>query len=102
MAGIFKNKYYDIYFDITISFPKVLFDDITLELLKWKNCTKNPTLPKLVSVCNKLSIPKIMCPFGDLTFINEIGSISVDVSFQRYIEFCEIDLINNNKISKVK
>ena len=44
-----------------------------------------------------------MCPFGDSVFIHKCGSVPIDVIFQRYIDFCEIDLINKRvKMSKVK
>ena len=87
---------------ITITFPSPILVDMTPQLKTWHDGILESTLPSLARICDDILLPTIMCPWGESVFLHKCGSIPLDTTFQRYIQYCEIKLINPEKLDKVK
>ena len=61
---------------------------------EWEEKINSGRLPDLAHVCNKFLLPTIMCPWGGSVFLHKVGSLPIDIVFQRYLEHCDIDLID--------
>ena len=97
-----RDRYPAIYSHVTLIQPKTIFDDVTPELKSWNNGIAKSTLPDLATICDDLLLPTIMCPWGDSVFLHKCGSVQLDAIFQRYIQYCELKMINSNNLPNVK
>ena len=91
-----------IYDTTTINSPSPFFKDVTEDIEEWNTAISSYQLPELSRICNKLLIPTVLCPWGCSTFKHKVGSISIDIVIQRYIEKCNIQMIDNSKLKKIK
>jgi predicted GIY-YIG superfamily endonuclease len=96
-----KDQFGNVFTDVTIDDPPPIFDDITMNIKKWNAKINTGDLPNLAQGCNELLLPTIMCPWGESVFIHKTGSIPIDVLFQRYLQRCEIKLIDSSNLRKV-
>jgi hypothetical protein len=91
-----------VYSNVSINSPSAIFKDVTTEIDEWNDAILSHQLPQLSQICNKYLMPTVLCPWGCSTFKHKVGNISIDLIFQRYIDKCNIKMIDGSKISKVK
>ena len=97
-----KLNFPNDFIDISIEYPKPFFNDITMDIVDWEKGINSGELTELARICNDYILPTIMCPWGDSVFPHHFGSISIDIIIQRKLQHCEIKLINNKNLNKVK
>ena len=97
-----KEKFSIIFNDVSIDYPSPYFRDITIELNQWNESMNSNNLSEIARICNKMLMPTILCPWGESVFPHKHGSVSIDLIFQRYLQQCEIPMIDSKHISKVK
>ena len=95
-----KSKFWDIFSRISIKNTKPFLNDTTMNLNDLKKGIKSGKLQELSQVCNYYILPKIMRPWGDSAFTHRCGYIYIDIIIQRYLQHCEIKLIDNNNLKK--
>ena len=59
-------------------------------------------LQYLSRIYNAHLIPTIMCTWEDSVFPHNCGYIFIEIIIQRYLQHCEIKLIDNKNLKKVK
>ena len=80
--------------NVSISVPKAIFVDRTIEIHEWNDDVKSLMLPRLRKACDRNFLPLVLCPFGCSEFSSKVGKISLDIVFQRYLIKCHIKLMN--------
>ena len=60
------------------------------------------TLPDIERTCNAHLRQSVMCPWGCSEFIHKCGIVPIDVMTQQNLSRCEIKLISQSLLSKVK
>ena len=97
------ERYPHVYSNVSIKSPLPFFKEVSRKVNKWKESISSGELPRLAESCNEMLIPTILCPWGESVFIHKCGSLPIDIIIQRYIQYCEITLMNDaNMLSRVK
>ena len=61
----------------------------------YKKGINNGELQELARFCNSYLLPTMMLPWGDSLFPHHCGYIYIDVIIQRYLQYCEIKIIDD-------
>ena len=85
-----------IFDNMTISSPKPIFIDRSLEIQEWNDDISSLLLSRLASSCDKHILPRILCPWGCTEFNHRCGNIEMDLIFQRYLPKAKIDLMSDS------
>ena len=62
---------------------------------------KSQKLSSVSDVCNQFILPNVLCPWVCSEFIYKVGYIDLYTVIQRFIQKCNLSIIDVSKLSKI-
>ena len=95
------EKFSSFYGHVTIADPKALFVDRTLDLIEWNEKIKSQRLSSIIDVCNKFTIPNVLCPWGCSEFLFKTGYMKLELIYQRFFPKCKLVETDANELATI-
>ena len=76
--------------------------DRTIDLESWNESIKLQNLSYIADSCNQFIVPNVLSPWGWSDFIHKVGYVDMDAVIQRFIQKCNLFIVDVSRLSKME